>query len=130
MNEEILKYLEENSLTSFMNKTKWNELASALTSNDEFEPFVSIKILREEKACGFTLLDWEWVKCGNSSCIEWVEIDPIKRESIGRLVSPRETDFSSFVLAVLIKFNIPYSLNGNNYKVWGYASAANQPQNV
>ncbi|ABD79692.1 DUF6678 family protein [Saccharophagus degradans] len=130
MNEETLQYLEANSLTSFMNKTKWNELANGLTSNEQFEPVVSIKILREKEASGFSLLDWEWVKHGNSSCIEWIEIDPIKRESIGRLVKPRETDYSEFVLSVLLKFNIPYSVNGNNYLVRGYASANNQPKNV
>jgi len=45
MNSENLKYIQENSLVSFMNKTKWRELAIGLTSNVSFEPKVSVKIL-------------------------------------------------------------------------------------
>jgi hypothetical protein len=130
MIEANLKYVEDNSLTSFMNKTKWRELAAGLTSSEEFEPQVSIKILRDESPSGFSLLDWEWVKFGDSSCIEWIEIDPVKKESLGRLVSDRETDYSEFVLSVLNRNNIPYSKLNGNYKVWGFANAENQPENV
>lgn len=130
MNSENLKYIQENSLASFMNKTKWRELAIGLTSNVSFEPKVSVKILRERNASGFSLLDWEWVKYGNSSCIEWIEIDPVKSERIGRLVPDKKTDYSEFVVSVLLKNNIPYSINGSNYKVWGYANTSKQPEFV
>ena len=130
MNKENLQYIEEHSLTSFMNKTKWRELAHGLTSNEEFEPEVSIKILREAKASGFSLLDWEWVIHGDSSCIEWIEIDPIKREKLGQLISDRETNYQDYILSIINKYDIPFSKIGDNYRVWGYASAKDQPQNV
>lgn len=123
MNESTLKYINENNLVSFMNKTKWRELAISLASNSNFEPKVSIKILGEPLASGFSHLDWEWVKYGESSCIEWIEIDPIKREYLGRLVSDRETDYSKFIEQTLGAFNIPYTLESSLYKVWGYANA-------
>jgi len=106
-----------------MNKTKWRELAISLTSNAKFEPKVSIKILGELSPSGFSHLDWEWVKHGSSSCIEWIMIDPIKREYLGKLVSDRETDFSEFVEQSLRGSNIPYTVDSGFYKVWGYASA-------
>jgi len=70
------------------------------------------------------------VKYGDSSCIEWIEIDPVKSERIGRLVPDKKTDYSEFVVSVLLKNNIPYSINGPNYKVWGYANTSEQPEFV
>ncbi|WP_444894538.1 DUF6678 family protein [Microbulbifer sp. TRSA001] len=123
MNEETLKFIEERRLVSYMNKTKWRELANAITSNSDFEPQVRLKYLRDLEAMpGFSLLDWEWVRYGQSNCIEWMDIDPFKRERRGNLLSDRITDFSGFIATVLKKYNIPYSFENGCYRVWGYAN--------
>jgi hypothetical protein len=111
MNEQNLKFIADNQLASFMNKTKWCELANAFTSNEKFEPEVRLKYLRDKDAMpGFSLLDWEWVRSGESSCIEWMDIDPIKRVRQGRLIKDKEYDFSSFVESTLKELNIGYSI--------------------
>lgn len=122
MDEQNLKFITDNQLASFMNKTKWWELAEAFTSNEEFEPQVRLKYLRDTEAMpGFSLLDWEWVRSGKSSCIEWMDIDPIKRVRQGQLVKDKECDFSDFVESTLKELNISYSIEDDKYRVWGYA---------
>lgn len=114
-----------------MNKTKWRELAVAMNSNEEFEPQVRLKYLRDKEPMpGFSLLDWEWVIKGESSCIEWMIIDPIKRERRGKLVSDLETGFREFVEYQLKKYNIPYSIEDEKFKVWGYIWPNEQPNFV
>lgn len=93
MNEQDLKFINDHQLASFMNKTRWRELADRFTSDDDLEPRVRLKYLGQESMTGFTLLDWEWVKSGESSCIEWMDIDPIKKVRIGQLVKDKEFDF-------------------------------------
>lgn len=114
-----------------MNKTKWKELADAFTDHAEFQPNVRFKYLRDDDAMpGFSFPDWEWVRKGISSCIEWMDIDPIRKEHCGRLLPDSETDFSNFVVSVLAKYQIPYSIENGVYRVWGYTQANNQPNFV
>lgn len=130
MDKKTRRYIEENQLTSFMNKTKWRELAEGLISNQEFEPEVSLKILGEYEPSEYSLLDWEWVRFGVSSCIEWIDIDPAKKEYRGKLVADKETDYSDFIESILKSRNISYSVKDKIYRVWGYANAENQPTSV
>lgn len=123
MNDKNIKFINDNQLASFMNKTRWRELANKFTSNDDFEPQVRLKYLRQESMTGFSLDDWEWVQHGESSCIEWMDIDPIKRVRIGQLVKDKEYDFSSFVKSTLKELNIRYTIEDKIYRVWGYAKS-------
>lgn len=108
MNEHNLKFINDNQLASFMNKARWRELADRFTSNDGFEPKFRFKYLRQENMTGFTLLDWEWVRSGESSCIEWMDIDPIKRVRQEQLVKDKEYDFCIFVESTLKELHIRY----------------------
>lgn len=131
MEEKYLKFINENQLVSVMNKTKWSELADAMTSGIDFEPIVRLKYLLDADAMpGFSLLDWEWVRDGNTRCIEWMDIDPIKREHTGQLIPDKETDFSAFVIEKLKENNIPYSIENCIYRVWGYTYPGKQPNFV
>ena len=123
MNKQNLKFINDNQLASFMNKTRWRELAVEFTSNDDFEPKVRLKYLRQENMTGFTLLDWEWVRSGESSCIEWMDIDPIKRVRQGQLVKDKEYDFRIFVESILKELHIKYTIEDEIYRVWGYAKS-------
>ena len=123
MNKQNLKFINDNQLASFMNKTRWRELADELTSNDNFEPKVRLKYLRQENMTGFTLLDWEWVRSGESSCIEWMDIDPIKRVRQGQLVKDKEYDFRMYVESTLKEFHIKYTIEDEMYRVWGYSKS-------
>jgi hypothetical protein len=123
MNKQNLKFINDNQLASFMNKTRWRELADELTSNDDFEPKVRLKYLRQENMTGFTLLDWEWVRSGESSCIEWMDIDPIKRVRQGQLVKDKEYDFRMYVESTLKELHIKYTIEDEMYRVWGYSNS-------
>ena len=118
MNKENIQYINENQLSSVMNKTKWKELANSMTSNNNFEPQVLLKYLLDKNPMpGFSFLDWEWVKNDDVSSIEWMEIDPIKKEHRGSLVDDKKTNYSSFVEQELKKHNIPFSVENGNFKV-------------
>ena len=129
MNEKNLKFIFEEGLASYMSQTRWCALANELTSNRELEPKVRVKYLRDKDPMpGFSYLDWEWVKFGESSCIEWMDIDPIRKERLGKLIPDKETDISNFIEKSLKNAKVKYSLEQNKYRVWGYA--ATQPEFV
>ena len=97
-------------------------MAELLSSEKEFEPMVRLKYLRDsEPMPGFSLLDWEWVKSGNPCCIEWMDIDPIKRQRQGKLVPDTETDLTCFIKSSLNKTKVKYSIEDQKFRVWGYA---------
>ena len=129
MNEKTLKLISEKGLASYMNQTRWRALADELTSNKELEPKVRLKYLHDSDPMpGFSYLDWEWVRHGESSSIEWMDIDPLKKESLGKLIPDKETDINGFIEACLKNAKVKYSIEDNKYRVWGYA--ATQPEFV
>ena len=131
MNKDILNIINEKQLSSIMSNTKWRRLATVLTSNDEFEPKVWLKYLQDKHPNkGYSLLDWEWVKHGESSCIEWMVIDPVKSQHRGQLVKPTLTDYSEYIESCLQKCSIPYSMEEQHYKVWGYIHPGTSPNFV
>ena len=91
-----------------------------MTSNQEFYPKVRIKILQDELPTGFSHLDWEWVKFGNSRVIEWMEIDSVKREHVGRLVDGKEKDYSEWIRRRLNTNSIPFDESDGIFRVLGY----------
>ena len=108
-NDPIAKYIEANQLASAMNRTKWRNLAFAMVSNPAFIPQVREKhLLDKEEPTGFTFLDWEWVKYGETRGIDWLELSPIRRDYVGRLVADHQTDFSEWLRATLLSHSIPF----------------------
>ncbi len=106
---------------SVMNKTKWRELAALMTSNPEFSPLVRVRhLLDETQVTGFAHLDWEWMKFGETNWIEWMEIDPIRRDYVGRLVDDKEVDFTEWVRVVLLSKSIPFEEEDGIFKIRGY----------
>ncbi len=122
MKDKDSQFAQENGSVSFMNNTRWRSLAEILSSQKEFEPMVRLKYLRDtEPMPGFSFLDWEWIKHGNPACIEWMDIDPIKRERQGKLIPDKETDLRKYIKASLNKAKIKYSIEDRKFRVWGYA---------
>jgi len=131
MNSQNLKFINENGLVSVMNNSRWNALVEAITSNSDFRPMARFKFLRDSSAeVNFSFADWECVCKGDSSCIEWIEIDPIKRERRGQLMQDKETDFSKYIGSQLSGSNIPYSIESGKFRVWGYFYPGSQPDFV
>ena len=120
-NDPVANCIQANQLASVMNKTKWRKLASAMTSNCDFEPEVRVKhLLDKEEPGGFTLLDWEWVKYGETNWIDWMELSPIRREYVGRLVDDKQTDFTEWLRTALRSQSIPFEETDGIFTVRGY----------
>lgn len=107
-----------------MSRTKWKRLADAVAS---LNPNVSVKFLDDEMPTGFSCLDWEWVKFGETSHIEWMEIDPIQRIYQGKLIANKEIDLSSDLAIIFGASNTPFSRENGGFKVWGYITPNNSP---
>ena len=127
MDAAILKLINDKSLASVMSNTKWKRLAESIAS---LNPEVRVKYLNDEKPSGFSHLDWEWVKFGETAFIEWIEIDPIRRIFQGKLIANKEIDLSSDLEIIFRTANTPFSREGHLFKVWGYITPSNQPNFV
>ncbi|MDF9795358.1 hypothetical protein OKW21_000621 [Catalinimonas alkaloidigena] len=118
----LTKLIFSRQLVSVMNRTKWKELADEMTSNQDFNPKVRIKYLEDELPLGFSHLDWEWVKFGDSRVIEWMEIDSVKREYVGRLIDDKEKDYSEWIRKRLKANSIPFDESDGIFRILGYLS--------
>ena len=119
--DPIADYIVANQLASAMNKTKWQKMAATMTSYFDFEPQVRVKhLLDKEEPAGFTFLDWEWVEYGETKWIEWMELDPIRRDYVGRLIKDKKTDFTEWLRAALTSQSIPFEEVDGVFKVRGY----------
>lgn len=119
--DPIFSHINSNQLASVMNKTKWRELAALMTSNPEFSPLVRTRhLLDKTQVTGFAYHDWECIKLGETNWIEWMEIDPIRRDYVGRLVDDKEVDFTEWVRAALLSKTIPFEEIDGVFKIRGY----------
>lgn len=119
--DPVANYIEANQLASAMNKTKWRKLATAMTSNSDFEPQVRVKhLLDKEEPAGFTFLNWEWVKHGETKWIDWMELSPIRRDYVGQLVPHNQTDFTEWLRVTLMGQSIPFEESDGIFKIRGY----------
>lgn len=124
MDATVLKIINERSLASVMSRTKWKRFADAVAS---LSPDVSVKFLDDEMPTGFSRLDWEWVRFGETSHIEWMEIDPIKRIYQGKLIANKEIDLSSDLAIIFKTSNTPFSREKEIFKIWGYITPNSSP---
>lgn len=119
--DEISKYVFEHRLVSIMNNTKWKEMVKEITTDPDYNPSVNIKcIFDKDNNGGFCPVWWDEVERDGFKLIEWLEINPIKEERVGALVSPKVTDYTGFVRSALEKHKIPYEINGKIFKILGY----------
>lgn len=118
--DPLTKYIHANQLASVMNNTKWRELADAMTSNLDFEPQVRVRYLLDERTYGFSHLDWGSVRSRENRYIEWMDLDPIRHDHVGRLVSDLEMDFTLWLKQALQKHSIPFSEDNGIFRIYGY----------
>lgn len=128
MNIKTLEYINQHQLSSVMNQAKWCELEKALNGSEDFIPYVRYKLIYDENPnAGFTAVWWhELLEIAET--IEWLEVDPFKREWLGRLVADRVTDFSDVVSAQLAQYSIPYSIENGMFRIWGYLRRDESPK--
>lgn len=121
MEENTLRYITEHQLSSCMNKTKWKELVSEITSIEYYEPLVNIKLIFDkENNNSFSPVWWNEVERDGFELIEWIQIKPFSIEKVGKLVELKKTDFTESVKKALDKHSIPYHYGDNVFTVYGY----------
>lgn len=122
--DKLTQLIFSHQLVSVMNRTKWRELADAMTSNEAFNPTVRVSYVDGYKPAGFSHLDWEWVRRGDARIIKWIEIDPVRRSYVGRLVKQQAMDFSDWVRECLLQHSIPFVESEGIFRVNGYLQPA------
>lgn len=132
MQKRVADHLHEHGLVPVMNATKWAELAAYLRCLVPYGPQVRLKeLFEDEPGPGFIHLDWDWViHDGETRLIEWLEIDPIRRTARGRLIPDHLEDLGPRIEDVLHRTAVPFSREGELFKVWGYVRAGAQPDFV
>jgi len=134
MTEELLEYINQNQLVSYMNNTKWKEFRNAMINEMPFEPPYIYKLLGEEETGDyFSALDGD---CEGSDTydeesfnflkyneIEWVKIKPEYYEKVGGLLAYKKIFHNAEreFLEIMKKYNIPYEKIGKClYIIYGY----------
>ncbi|MEM7163153.1 MAG: DUF6678 family protein [Bacteroidota bacterium] len=121
MEDSILKYVADKQLTSCMNKTKWKELISELSSIENYEPMVNIKLIFDQESNDqFSAVRWNEVERNGFELIEWIKINPIRVDIAGRLMDNQETDFTEALRNALDKHAIQYEYDRPIFTVYGY----------
>lgn len=127
MDQRVWNHLQSESIASLMNATKWRELATCVEQISHGQLLTRVKCLLDESPSGFACFDWEWVRNGDTSIIEWLEIDPILRTFRGRLVPDKIEDLSVLVESVLRAVGVPFSAEGQCFRVWGHVRPGIHP---
>ena len=126
MNDATLKLVNQRQLVSVMNKTKWTELCNSFDCENKASPNVRYKLIYSEQEFGFSKIWWNQL-LHECEAIEWIDFRLVLREHRGNLLPDKEIDISKQIKEALQAHDIPYSVEGENLRVWGYISAENSP---
>ena len=129
MDERYHKIINDRQLVSVMNKTKWRELCHDFEKLHSLNISVRYKLISSEETLGFSSVWWDEI-LEESPGIEWLEFNPIVFEHRGLLVEDKKTERIDEILTVLKKHRIKYSMQGPNFRVWGYISQEESPEFV
>jgi len=120
---------------SLMNDAKWNRALSELrTSPTRFR----IKLLTQPDVSSWDTLVPDSPKNyvelptlgGPVLCleVEWLEIDPLERRKVGRLVRDRVIDHSPTLEQTLAALRLPYSKEESMLRIWGHLRKGQAPR--
>ncbi len=118
MDQSLQKEIQEKQLVCVLNKTKWRELVKKIEHLGDFGPKCSIHYFFDSHSpYDFSYIRWE----------EFLQ----ETEFVQYLILQCEKDSQELDFEVLKKIlkeiNIPFSLEGENIKIWGYYSSQERP---
>ena len=122
--DKLTELIFSQQLVSVMSCAKWRKVAQALTSHPAFTPTVRLRYLDGYAPTGFTHLDWEWVRQGDTRVIRWMDINPICRERVGQPTAGQQADFSNWVREMLLKQSIPFTEDSGLFRIDAYLQPA------
>lgn len=126
LDERVILIREQRGLTSYMNKTKWNELLTGLRSIEGLEIRYKTLLDIEEPEDFWEFSGDEGLAYLKASCIEWFEIKDmvIHSECVGRLVDRKITHTSVYedINRILKQNTISYEYDESKsaFIVYGY----------
>ncbi|SIT79350.1 DUF6678 family protein [Pontibacter indicus] len=118
--EVTATFLESQRLVPIMNQTKWRELIGAMCALPQLNPQVRIKYLQEDNPSGFAPIWWEQLEQTGLKNIEWLQIKAIQDISVGLLSPSLQTDYTDLIQEVLDRYSIPYTVEGDLFRITGY----------
>lgn len=124
--EKIQEIIQQRQLTSYMNKTKWQELIGEIKQISNL--LIMYKTIFDESGPKnyWTIVGDEHFDYMNKALIEWFKISCNfkKCEYLGRLIEPKVTEYdvSDKIFDILQKYSINYEYDkeDNSYVVYGY----------
>lgn len=127
--QKVIAEVEQRSLTSIMNLTKWNELQEAIYRELRFPPAFQNKYVLEAESYPlvfeqdvFYLGDWESLSTAWYN-VEWVRVKPRLLEHTGKYTAPTLLDIEAEWVDLLQRLRIPYLKKEQDYWIYGYATA-------
>lgn len=128
--ERVFKIVEEKGLGSYMNDSKWLKLQKEITKLD-FTPAYLEKLVTDNEF-RYANVDTENISFSGNWApyymegmplffdIEYLIIVPRRKKHVGKLVNDKTVDISKELKDILIKNNIPFETDNNNFVVYGY----------
>ena len=118
--QKLKSFIARNSLVSVMNNTKWDRLRSLMLDESGKLPSWKVKeLMSEYNEESRWEPDWRYHLPGYRH-IEWLDINPRKMERRGQLLRDKVTDHSEYFIRLLKENNIPFSIEADNIRIWGY----------
>ena len=118
--ERLERYIVRESLISILNNTKWDKFVSLMLAESDRKPAWRVRCLRDQRTC-----EPQWDRDWNYHLppykyIEWLEIYPITTERLGYLLDDKTTVNTQYFVELLKENNIPFSIEGESLRIWGY----------
>ncbi len=133
--EKIKRIVQDKSLCSMMNNTKWRKLKKEVMKLPFQPPFVIKSIDEEENAYhqfendSYYAGDWGIyldnylggdIDATPFYAVEWIKVRPCRLEHQGRLIESKVIDETDEFLEILQKLNISYEEQNGTYIIYGY----------
>ena len=110
---KLARLIREEQIYSVMNNTKWSELLNDILTLPPLER-PSLRMRSVFAPAGFITdwgQSWDYDLCPVED-LEWIDMLP---------------DSRNLLTSILAKHNIPYSIEGNLVRVWGYVRPGTYP---
>ena len=126
--ERLCRYIQREQLTSVMSDAKWRRLLAVIDDLPFPIRFRAQGVCEPAREHAGWDPDRYHVFGGDLAAIEWVELSARAEIPRGRLVAPEVRDRSDELRRALAAANIPFSIENDNIRVWGYTRPGRAPQ--
>ncbi|MGF2687284.1 DUF6678 family protein [Marinobacter sp. DUT-3] len=118
--QRLERYIARKALASVMSNTKWEKLRALMIEESDRRPVWRVRCLRDTREVE-PQWDGDWYyHLPEFKHIEWLEISPIQKERKGYLLPDKVTDNTDYFVGLLKSNNIPFSIEGESLRIWGY----------